>query len=297
MAVYTSTDLLAAIRRRGSIPSTSNSSNVNSTANLLNLATEELHNTLLPLLMSTREEWYVWPTSTSIVANTAVYQIPDRAAGQVLRDVQIQSGSVIKSLTRIDVEDIETTATGEPLFYYLQANKVVLYPTPSSAGDTLLLKIFLRPSRLAATSDCVQITNVDTGTNTVTVAAVPSSWTTSTELDFIDLDSPHAPLSIDVNPTTVTGTTLIFSELPTGLAVGDWIAPADYTPIPQVPFEFQSVLAQMTVVRALEAIGDREGSKQAYANLQSLQQNMLTLITPRNIGSRKVIRGRNWNRR
>jgi hypothetical protein len=294
MASYTTTDFLASVRQRGALPTTTNSNNVNNTSNLLALATEELHIKLLPLIMSVREEFYVAKKAYSITANQAEYAIPSRASGVVLRDVQMIVGTSIFSLEPVDSEHITTTAVGDPVGYYLEHQNVVLYPTPGSTADTLRLRYFMRPSRLALTSACAQISAINTGTNTVTVSSVPSTWTTGTSVDFIKATPPYQNPAIDQSITGVSGSDITFASLPSDLAVGDWIALAEYTPIPQVPFEFQPVLAQMTVVKALEAIGDREGAAAAKDDLKTIQQAALMLVTPRVQGSNKKVIGRNW---
>jgi hypothetical protein len=296
MASWTTADFLSSVRQRGNIPTTTNSANVNNSTNLLNLATEELHIKLLPLIMSVREEFYATHKDHSITANQAAYSIPSRASGMALRDVQIIEGTSIRSLPPVDPEQISTTSTGSVEGYYLQHNSVVLYPTPNATSGTLRLRYFLRPSRLAQTSACAQITAINTGTSTVTVSAVPGSWSTSTPLDLISANAPFQPWAIDQSPTGTTSTTITFSSLPSDLAVGDWLALADYTPIPQVPFEFQPVLAQMTAMKALEANGDREGAKAAEKDLELLSMNALRLISPRNKGENKKVVARAWRR-
>lgn len=295
-ANYTTVDLLNSIRRRGSIPTTTNSNNVNSTSNLLELATEEFHNTLLPIIMSTREEWYVWDDSQAITANQSDYRINPRAAGLVQRDLLIKEGSWQNSISPIPREDVSYTGTGQPESYYLEHNNVVLYPTPATTIGTLVMPIYLRPSELVETTACAQISAIDTDTGVVTVSSIPSAWTNADSFDLIRNSYPFEPHAINQTATTVSGTDVTFSSLPTNLAVGDWITLADETCLPQLPREFQSVLAQLVVVRALEAIGDREGSKQAYANSQGMLENALKLITPRVHGERKVVRSRNWGR-
>ncbi len=283
---------------RGSIPTTSNSNNVNNTTNLLSMATEELHIKLLPLIMSVREEFYVANQDHTITANQSGYAITSRASGLVLRDVQLIDGTTITPLNPVDPETISTTATGSPEGYYLEHNKVVLYPTPSATSGTLRLRHFRRPSRLAATTACAQIATINSGTNQVTVSSIPSSWGTGTIVDFVDADAPYACLEIDQTISNVASTTITFSSLPTGLAVGDWIALAEYTPIPQVPHEFQPVLSQMTVVRALRAIGDRDGAAAAEKELNDPQNGILAaclkLVTPRVQGTPKKVIARSW---
>jgi hypothetical protein len=293
VASYTTTNFLSSVRQRGSIPTTTNTNNVNSTTNLLSMATEEMHLTLLPMILAAREEYYVATKDHTITADQSAYAIPTRGIGQVLRDVQIVEGTAVRSLPRIEVEDITTTATGTPQAYYLKHDKVVLYPTPGSTTGTLRLNYFLRPGRLAAVADCAQISAIDTGTNTITVSSIPSSWVTGNDVDLIAGDSPYQYRAIDQD-TTITGSTIVLSSLPSDLAVGDWVALADYSPIPQVPYEFQPLLAQITVVKALESIGDTEGLKTAKKALEELQRAALTLISPRNQGEPKKVNSRRW---
>lgn len=292
---YTTNDLLVSVRNRGSIPSTTNDNNVNSNQNLLNIATEQLHTKLYPLLQSTREEFYVAPPKDyAITANQAEYEIPSRASGLVCRDVLLIKGNQIISLPLKEREYIKTSDTGDVEGFYFRHNKVVLYKTPSTTQNTLRLIYYLRPSRLAVTTDCAQIASIDTGANTVTVSSIPSTWAANTEVDFVEATSPYAPLEIDQTITNVASTTITFSSLPDNLAVGDWLAPAGYTPIPQVPFEMLPILAQLTVVKTLEAMGDREGAKHAYTDLQTDLENMMKLIQPRSHGENKKIIQRSW---
>lgn len=294
MASYTTTEFLNSVRQRGSIPTTTNTNNVNSTSNLLALATEELHIGLLPLIMSVRAEFYVATKTYAITQDLAEYAVPPRASGMILRDVQIVAGTEIKSLTEIQSEDARSTATGIPESYYFEHQNVVLYPTPSATVNTLKLKYYVRPGRLAATSDCAQITAINTGTNTVTVSTAPSTWIVTTSLDMVAQKTPHQFRAMESAVTAIAGSDFTFASLPTGLAIGDWLAPAEYSPIPQVPFEFQPVLAQMTTVKALEAIGDGEGLARALKDLDKIQKNALQLVTPRNHGEPKRVMPTRW---
>jgi len=293
---YTTTDLLSSIRQRGSIPTTTNTNNVNSTSNLLVLATEELHTRLLPLLMATRSEFFVAPIpdDQAVTANQSAYPISSRAVGMILRDVQLIDGSSVRSLRQIDSDQITTTSTGAVEGYYLQHNNVILYPTPSSTSGTLRLRYFVRPSRLAATSACAQISAINAVTNTVTVNSLPSTWAVGNDMDMVSGSVPYQCRVMNKAITAISGSDVTFAALPTGLAVGDWLALAEYTPIPQIPFEFQPVLAQMTVVKALEALGDNDGVKRAMNDLQILQQNALLLVTPRNHGENKKVVATRW---
>lgn len=291
---YTTSDLLTSIHNRGNIPSTTNDTNVNSSNNLLNIATEQLHTKLYPIIQSTREEFYVTRKDFTITDSQNEYVIPSRASGLVLRDVQLITGTEVQSLGIIDSEYVTTTASGNVSGYYLEHNKIILYPTPASTTGTLRVRYYLRPSRLTITSNCGQISSIDTVTNQVVVSAIPSTWAAGTSLDFVQASAPYANLSIDQAATVVSGTTITFASLPSTLAVGDWIAPAEYSPIPQLPYEFHAILAQLTVCKVLEAMGDREGATLAFKDVQTDLENMLKLVTPRNQGERKKVINRNW---
>lgn len=291
---YTTSDLLTSIHNRGNIPSTTNDTNVNSSNNLLNIATEQLHTKLYPIIQSTREEFYVTRKDFTITASQNEYVIPSRASGLVLRDVQLVTGTDVQSLGIIDSEYVTTTASGNVSGYYLEHNKIILYPTPASTTGTLRVRYYLRPSRLTITSNCGQISSIDTVTNQVVVSAIPSTWASGTSLDFVQASAPYANLAIDQAATVVSGTTITFASLPSTLAVGDWLAPAEYSPIPQLPYEFHAILAQLTVCKVLEAMGDREGATLAFKDVQTDLENMLKLVTPRNQGERKKVINRNW---
>jgi hypothetical protein len=294
MAKYTTTELLASIRSRGAISSSSNSSNPNSDAGLLRTATEEMLIKLLPLIMSVREEFYVNHVDLPIVGGKSEYAIPERASGMVLRDVQIVEGTSIFPVQPVDSEQITDLNHGQPQSFYLRHDQVVLYPTPAASHATLRLRYFARPSTLVKTTEAAHITAINTVTRQVTVSARPADWTVTTELDLIKQTAPHSTLAIDVVPESIVANVFTFTSLPAGLAVGDWIAKAEESPLPQLPREFQPILAQMTVVKYLEGAGDREGSTAAWKDLQNYIESALKMITPRVVGVRKKIVSRNW---
>lgn len=249
----------------------------------------------MPLILSVREEWYVATFNHTITANQSNYAFPPRASGRILRDVQILSGTDLTPLEPMDSEDVFTTGTGSPQAFYLENDDVVLYPTPGTTAGTLRLRYFRRPNRLTAVSSCSQISNINTGTGVVTLtAAPPSTWGVGTSIDFIKNTSPFSTLGMDYAITNVSGSDVTFASLPTPLSTNDWLAPAEYTPIPQIPQEFFPVLAQMTVVKALEAYGDREGAMAAFKDLQIIEKNAVAMISPRVHSERKKVISRNW---
>ena len=293
---YTTSDFLQDVRLRGNIPDSSNDNNINSDANILKIATALFHSKLYPHIQSVLGDYYVNHEDKAITASQGEYTIPERAAGLILRDLQVVKGTSVQSLGRIESDNVTTTSTGEPQAYYLRHNKIVLYPTPNSTVNTLRIRYYMRPSRLIGTADCAQISSIDTGTNTVVVSSIPTTWSTATDLDFVSKSVPYVAFSLDQNPTLVVGTSITFAALPTGLVVGDWLSPAEYSPIPQLPFELIPTLAQMTVVKVLETMGDRDGNNLAWKDLQDDLTNALKLITNRNHGEPQKIVNRYFGR-
>ncbi len=289
---WTTTDLLTNIKNREMFPDASDGSL--SDAALLQYATDELYITLLPMIMGVRENYYATYTDYSYTDSTPSIKIPGRAIGGGLSAVQYIYGQAICSLDPIQPTIAWTTVTASaPSNFYFENNSVVFFPPPAGAYGTIRLRWFQRPSRLALTSDCAQITAFNSTTGQAT-CIVPTTWTTSDRFDFIPQEASEAtPFALDSVATSITSTTMTFTLSSTDLAtiaVGDWIALAQYTPIPEIPFEFQVVLAQATCVRGLEATNDAIGLKSATATLQAYMQAAVKMLTPRDqLGNKKVV--------
>jgi hypothetical protein len=90
-------------------------------------------------------------------------------------------------------------------------------------------------------------------------------------------------------PTSVNSTlrTINFdpSDLPSGLVIGDQIAFAGESCIPQIPDELHSVLAQRVVCRIMEAQGDQAGLQAANGKLADMEARMGSLIDNRSDGN------------
>lgn len=288
---WTTTDLLSTIKNREMFPDASTGSLSSDT--LLEFATEELYITLVPMILGAREKYYETSTTFNYTTSTTTRDIPQRSIGGTIALVQYSYGTYVYPLEPIDPREVSTTTpSAQPVNFYFQNNSIVFYPPPNANQGTITLRYFQRPSRLALTSECAQITAVDTNTGVVT-AVVPMDWTQSNTFDFIPNVSAQAtPYGLDSTVSSISGTSMTFVSLPAAAAVGDWIALSNYTPIPEIPFEFQPVLAQATAVRALGAINDATGLVNAKQDLAMFMQSAIKLLTPRNTeGLKKVVSG------
>lgn len=284
---YTTTDLIAAVKSIGSIPT---SQNLFLAADFLRFGDFEIQTNLVPLLMSVREEYFVADYDYSITADQASYAIPSRAIGEKLRDVTVISDTTIRSLPRLEPSEITSTDVGIDGFY-LKASAVVLNPTPVVTQDTLRLSHFRRPSSLVATTACGQITSIDTVLNQVVIGSAPSTFGVGTLVDFVKETPGFKCHAIDTPIVTVAGTTLTFASLPTGLAVGDWIALANQSPIPQLPLELHPILYKAIAIRCMRAQSKNVDAD--VAELKEMKMQAFAMLTPRVDGEPKKIRSPN----
>ncbi len=288
---WTTLDLLSTIKNRQMFPDASTGSL--SPAALLQFATEELYLVLVPMILGVREKYYETYTDTSYTTSTTSLPIPARSIGGTLSCVQYIYGTDIKPLEPIDPGQISTIQpSAQPNNFYFENNTIVFYPPPAANQGSVRKRWFQRPNRLEQTSNCAQITAFDANTGVVTCTP-PTAWTTSNIFDFIPQTASQAtPYGKDSVITAITTTSMTFSSLSSSVAIGDWIALAEYTPIPEIPFEFQALLAQATAVRALGAINDATALGNAKADLSIMAQAAVKLLTPRDQqGSKRVVSG------
>lgn len=287
---YTTTEFVADVKLRAFIPT---SQATFATTDILLLADAETQTTIVPLLQSIRSGYWLTYKDFTITASQANYDIPARAIGMGVMDVQIvSSGGQIKSIPQIGVEDLETTVSAEPEAFYIKQNQIYLYPTPSATSGTLRVHYYLRPAKLVETTAAGLISTIDTGSNYVTVASIPSAWASTNTFDLIKQDGASEPLAIDQAVTSIASTTITFtSTMPTSLRVSDYVALSGETPIPQIPAELRPVLAQATAVRMMESMM-LPGVDFARSTLDREIKAATALLSQRVEGEPKKIRAR-----
>ena len=284
MGVYTTTNLLDSIYRRAFLPS--NQTTFTNTE-LLSIADEETKTLLLPLIMSVREEFFVTYDDFSITANQSAYSIPHRSIGMKVREVQIVDGSNnVTDLPRMQPENIKSYNSGNPEAFYLKNNQVCLYPSPAATSGTLRVYYFIRPGEFIATSSAAVVSSING--NIVTVSTIPSTWVTGNTFDLISKDSGHPYRDYDLTSTLVSGNDITLPSTPSDLAVGDYITLQGYSPLVQLPPEFQSILAQAVAVQCLESMS-QPGADKAAQKLKLMLDTAQKLLTDRVEGEPSVI--------
>jgi hypothetical protein len=277
---YTTDDLIAGIKRRASIPT---GQGTFQPADFLALADGEIRTSLLPTILKARSSYYSFDYDQAIQPTNAVYSVPTRAIGVKLDGIYVLDASGKRfNLNLIEEEEVfdpNVSPNGNPSFYF-KGNSVVLVPPNPSGFTTLRMAIFIRPGSLAQTSACAQIQSINTGTNTLTFSAVPSTFTTATPLDLIKQNPHYDYQAVDQTPQAVTATTIQFSQLPAGLAAGDWVALSGQSPVVQIPLEYQPVLEQRVANACSRAQGMQAQLAAGKEALSEMNETFL-LITPR----------------
>lgn len=246
---------------------------------ILDVAYDVLLSDVVPFLISLRQEFFTAKSPQTIVAGTKTYAINARALGNVLRELKwADLTGKIFNLTQIDPSDVNDDPSGTPQSFYMQANSVILYPTPI-AGGTLYQTYFERPSRPVEISTCAQITAIDT-VNGIVTATPYSTWTTANSFDFVSANQIRAK---DVTASSIGTSTMTFgaSNIPYNLAVGDYVALAQETPFVTVPDDCIPLLQQLTAVDLLESMGDANAVQLAISKAEKLRSGLARIMSIR----------------
>lgn len=284
MAIYDTAYFLTQVKLYGSIPSGRYTD-----PEILTIASDAMIAHVVPVIISLKEEFYVQYEDQAITANVNAYPIPYRAMGLALREIKIVKDSTILDVPRMSPEEIVSSALGTPNKFYLEGQDVVLYPTPDTTANTLRLSYFRSPSKPVETTECAIITAINTGSGLVT-AAPPTTWTTSSVLDFVSRRNGHKCLGVDIIPTAVSTTSVTFTpaNLPATLAIGDYIALAGECPYMQVPDFCFDLIVRVTVQEILESMGDAPGFALNEKHIDLLKSNIVSLLTNRVLGAMKT---------
>lgn len=287
MSYLTSTTLITSIERRAQLPE----NQVTFTdQDFLDIANEEIDNSLVPYILSMQEEYFVYPETITLVANTSSYAIPYRAVGGKLRDLFYQdtNGNLIE-MSRISPEDkvdYQYEANGIYKYFYIQGNNIVLAPSVgASVVGSLVVTYYLRPNDLVPADEVATITSISTsGSNTIyTIDALPDAFSSSQQFDINQTKSGHKIRVFDLSAVSMSTTNMTFltANLSSDIVVGDHIGLAGQCFVPQIPSDLHPMLAQRTAQACLEAMGDQAGLQAATVKADKMEQKAIQLIDNR----------------
>ena len=292
MPDYSTDALVADIKRRAAMPT---SQALYTEANIVEFADEVMKSVLVPMIISVREEFYVTSHDFNSVANQATYAIPSKAIASGLRDVVFTDANGNEyNLPRVSQEERSARAHyPRTSGFFLQADRVGIYPTPTSINDTFRLYYFRRPNTLVPTDDAGKVTVVDTGTKTLTCQSLPSTIQTNTVIDVVRSTPPFDVILEDVTAVR-SGFDMTFTVDVSDVSANDYICLSGESVFPQIPVEGIPCLAQGAAVHALEALEDDKAYAMAQRRFTQMQDAFLKILTPRVQGeAKKVISGTN----
>ena len=300
---WTTTELLASLRRRGRLPDSQPTD-----AELLLDADHAMRSTCLTLLRTLQEGYGLVTEDTSIVANQATYELPGRAFGTTLDDLlYVDTDGTEVSLPMIDHSDLHRHRIRSPYWrtpyaFSIRGGKVVLAPTPEASSGTLRFVYQERPGVLVAASRGAQVTATTATTWTVDgTGAFGGSGTVT--VDVRGKSSPFSPRFFG-DAATWDGTDT-FTEGTAGnaalVSVGDWVTLENETVIVPVPDLMHSLLVAATLVHTHQAFGHTEEMQVMQAVHDRELAGCRQALEPRVTGEaapvlnpHSPLRGRSW---
>lgn len=288
---YATEQLIEMIQRACSVP-TSQLTYTN--ADWAAMATDMLQTIVVPLIMSTREDYFVKFKNVLSPADGFV-EFPGDAVGSKMRNVCFISQEnplVLINLPRIDLDVVAGVGffnTWTLAGFYIQGEYIVLYPNTSVPVNTpLRLYYYRRTLALAAPEQYGRVESVDAMTNTIVLDSLPSDWEVGDTINTIGSEPNFLVTCESAEITAVSNPALVLDTVE-GIEVGDYMSLEGYSAIPQIPVEAHNYLAQCVATIALEGLGDREGMSASQEVAERLKTALLVMISQRVDGSPKKV--------
>jgi hypothetical protein len=272
---FTSTGLIAQIKRRALIPT---SQNLFSDSDLIAMLNEELQNRVIPYILAVREDYFLTYNEYTQNGSTTEIDIPKNAIGNKINQVNIYTASsddsFFASVPRLTVSQINDYYGG----YYIQGSKIKIFPQAITSGQ-LRIYYYRRPSEIVATSRTAIISTVNTNTSIVCSTNLPANITTGSSIDIVSNEQPWDTIT-ERTAGTVLNATLDLIDT-TDIETGFYVASRGESPFAQIPQDTIPLLIQAVVVRMMEYMGDTNGLQAALLTYAQMESDNRNLITPR----------------
>lgn len=277
MQKYTTDEIIRKVRQYASIPK---SSAILSDNDIIDLCTNEMHNYLVPKIMSVREDYFVkfndYNVSDYRQNQSLTIPIPYDAVGSKLRDVAIKEGNKLKPIPRIYIENLYDYTTAYSGYYIENSDvKFTPYDMPVS---TIRMYYIQRPNDLVLSSRGGMVREVREN-NQIVLSRTPSNFSVG---DSVNIIKERQPFNLYKTATIVTiNGTLITLDDNTDIQTNSWVTNEGESVVPQLPVEAHAVLIQMGVCKALEAMGDMNNLQIANEKLVRDLESLFVYISPR----------------
>jgi hypothetical protein len=274
----TSDELITAVRDYANL-----SSNAEDTldAQILRALNREQLLYLTTLLEKSKGQHKQATLDTTTDASTLRYPIPARAIAAGIKMVSaIDASGAQWMLYNYSDEDNARygrffTRNGQ---FYVEGNELVFYVAPPAG--TLRITYSRRMSSLVLVASAGVITSISGGT--IGISAAPSDFATgAANYDFVRA-TPHFDVLAMDKSATRSSTTMTFtsSDVPSSLAVGDYVCQSNESPVCQAPVELHPLLALRTAYVWSRAKNDPIANV-LEGDLKSAAALAATLLEPR----------------
>ncbi len=293
---YTTESLIASIKRRITLP---DAQNLYSSDDLIAFMGDELSSTIIPLIHSVQQEYWVQKIDVSLVQNQTNYTIPIRGITNGLRLVTLldnNNNEIAYPLLRPEntassYNWMSPYSTSTLTGFYMEGDHIVMFPNSvvTNPVNTVRFRIERQPSQLCSVNQAAQITNI-VG-SVVTVNLVPSDWTTTLTFDIQNGQPQFQPKGDDLTVSNVDIglSQMTFDSLPSTVVVGDWISVANTSVIPQIPYQMFPYLAQCVANLCMAGMADSEPYQDGVRKIALMKEDLLKLMQPRDMGNVQTI--------
>lgn len=287
--MITADRLVTGVQRRISLPT---NQALLDREDILELADDMIRAHFVPMLVSLRENYFVRKIDQAITEDQDEYDVPSRSAGLGLRDIKLRiATNTVVDLKIIDVEDEHkySRESGTPQAVFFQGDQYVLRPPPNDDTHVIEQWIELRPANLTLLENAAKVVSIST--NDITVDAVPSVLAVASVVDFVRGKTAGRVLGLEKTIANIAGSVITFTagDVPTNLAVNDYISLQETTPILQLPDDCQPLLETFVAKRCTGSIGDFEAKTDLTNDEKMELDNLKLMLTPRIRGEQKKI--------
>ncbi len=242
-------------------------------ATLLSMADDILLAKICPIIVNINQELLVVTQSVAVTGNTR-YLVPARAMGRALRYVRYDD----KVLSYIAPEDVLIGEFGTPRAVSFEGDYYMPYPTPNTGS--MLIAYMSRHSQLVKVDQAALISSVNTGSNSVMCANVPSAIIAGSKVDVVgDCQG------IEIDVISVNSNVIELSALPDGVKAGSYVCITGQSATINIPEELYPALSKGVQMRVLEAQGELEAYGVTAKEFQDCLDAGKSLIAPRLVNS------------
>ena len=272
---FTSTGLIAQIKRRALIPT---SQNLFTSSDIIDMLNEELQNRIVPYILNSREDYFLTYDEITQDGTQTEIDIPYDAIGNKINQITLYTSttddSFFATIPRLTPSQINDYFGG----YYIEGNKIKLYPKAIASGK-LRIYYYKRPSEIVASTRWAIVSTINTNTSIVCSTNLPANITTGSEIDIVKNIQPW-DTTRETTAGTVSSATVNLSDT-SDISVGYYVCSKDESPFAQIPQDTIPLLIQSVVVRMMEYMGDTNGLQAGMMTYAQMESDNRGLISPR----------------